>query len=135
MALVTKTIRCAVCGSSDVAFDGKTYHCASCGTDSEVGMPAADLAAVNPPAPAVQESGHCQLGQRESSADQVKRPSLIFSMGASPSHRARYGHRTRYSFCGDTRKPSGSVSRTVFLCCHMATASWPMSEPARQRAQ
>ena len=23
MALVTKTIRCAVCGSSDVAFDGK----------------------------------------------------------------------------------------------------------------
>ena len=46
MALVTKTIRCAVCGSSDVAFDGKTYHCASCGTDSEVGMPAADLAAV-----------------------------------------------------------------------------------------
>ena len=34
MALVTKTIRCAVCGSSDVAFDGKTYHCASCGTDS-----------------------------------------------------------------------------------------------------
>ena len=47
MALVTKTIRCAVCGSSDVAFDGKTYHCASCGTDSEVSMPAADLAAVN----------------------------------------------------------------------------------------
>ena len=46
MALVTKTICCAVCGSSDVAFDGKTYHCASCGTDSEVGMPAADLAAV-----------------------------------------------------------------------------------------
>ena len=47
MALVTKTIRCAVCGSSDVAFDGKIYHCASCGTDSEVSMPAADLAAVN----------------------------------------------------------------------------------------
>ena len=41
MALVTKTIRCAVCGSSDVAFDGKIYHCASCGTDSEVSMPAA----------------------------------------------------------------------------------------------
>ena len=47
MALVTKTIRCAVCGSSDVAFDGKTYHCASCGTDSEFPMSAADLAAVN----------------------------------------------------------------------------------------
>ena len=47
MALVTKTIRCAVCGSSDVAFDGKVYHCASCGTDSEVSMPAADLAEVN----------------------------------------------------------------------------------------
>lgn len=47
MALVTKTTRCAVCGSSDVAFDGKIYHCASCGTDSEVSMPAADLAAVN----------------------------------------------------------------------------------------
>ena len=46
MALVTKMIRCAVCGSSDVAFDGKIYHCASCGTDSEVSMPAADLAAV-----------------------------------------------------------------------------------------
>ena len=28
-------------------FDGKIYHCASCGTDSEVSMPAADLAAVN----------------------------------------------------------------------------------------
>ena len=26
MALVTKMIRCAVCGSSDVSFDGKTYH-------------------------------------------------------------------------------------------------------------
>ena len=47
MALVTKMIRCAVCGSSDVAYDGKTYHCATCGTDSEVSMPAADIAAVN----------------------------------------------------------------------------------------
>ena len=26
MALVTKMTRCAVCGSSDVSFDGKTYH-------------------------------------------------------------------------------------------------------------
>ena len=46
MALVTKMIRCAVCGSSDVSFDGKTYHCATCGTDSDVSMPAAALAAV-----------------------------------------------------------------------------------------
>ena len=35
MALVTKMTRCAVCGSSDVSFDGKTYHCATCGTDSD----------------------------------------------------------------------------------------------------
>ena len=27
MALVTKTIRCAVCGSSSVSYDGKTYNC------------------------------------------------------------------------------------------------------------
>ena len=47
MALVTKMTRCAVCGSSDVSFDGKTYHCATCGTDSDVSMPAADIAAVN----------------------------------------------------------------------------------------
>ena len=47
MALVTKMTRCAVCGSSDVSFDGKTYHCAPCGTDSDVSMPAADIAAVN----------------------------------------------------------------------------------------
>ena len=47
MALVTKLTRCAVCGSSDVSFDGKTYHCATCGTDSDVSMPAADIAAVN----------------------------------------------------------------------------------------
>ena len=42
MALVTKTIRCAVCGSSDVAYDGKT-----CGTNSDAPMSAADLAVVN----------------------------------------------------------------------------------------
>lgn len=47
MALVTKTIRCAVCGSSDVAYDGKTYHCAACGTNSDAPMSAADLAVVN----------------------------------------------------------------------------------------
>ena len=47
MALVTKTIRCAVCGSSDVNFDGKTYICNSCGTHSAEPMSAADLAVVN----------------------------------------------------------------------------------------
>ncbi len=47
MALVTKTIRCAVCGSSAVTFDGKNYICAECGTTSAQAMPAADLAAVN----------------------------------------------------------------------------------------
>ena len=46
MALVTKTIRCAVCGSSAVTFDGKNYICAECGTTSAQAMPAADLAAV-----------------------------------------------------------------------------------------
>ena len=47
MALVTKTIRCAACGSSAVTFDGKNYICAECGARSEQAMPAADLAAVN----------------------------------------------------------------------------------------
>ena len=47
MALVTKTIRCAVCGSSSVSYDGKTYNCDACGTHSERPMAAADLAAVN----------------------------------------------------------------------------------------
>ena len=47
MALVTKTIRCAVCGSSSVSYDGKTYNCDACGAHSEQPMAAADLAAVN----------------------------------------------------------------------------------------
>ena len=49
MALVTSMVRCAVCGSSTVVFneESRTYHCASCGTNSDVPMPAADLAAVN----------------------------------------------------------------------------------------
>ncbi len=47
MALVTKTIRCAVCGSSSVSYDGKTYNCDACGAHSERPMAAADLAAVN----------------------------------------------------------------------------------------
>ena len=47
MALVTSMIRCAVCGSSDVTYDGKIYRCPTCGANSEAPMPAADLAAVN----------------------------------------------------------------------------------------
>ncbi len=48
MALVTKMIRCAVCGSSDVTYDGKAvYHCGACGADCDHPMSAADLAAVN----------------------------------------------------------------------------------------
>ena len=47
MALVTKTIRCAVCGSSSVAYDGKTYICDACGAHKEQPMAAGDLAAVN----------------------------------------------------------------------------------------
>ena len=47
MALVTSMSRCAVCGSRDVAYDGKIYHCSTCGANSEAPMPAADLAAVN----------------------------------------------------------------------------------------
>ena len=47
MALVTKSIRCAVCGSSSVSYDGKTYNCDACGAHSERPMAAADLAAVN----------------------------------------------------------------------------------------
>ena len=48
MALVTKMIRCAKCGSSEVVYDGKAvYHCAACGADCDHPMPAADLATVN----------------------------------------------------------------------------------------
>ena len=49
MALITKMNRCAVCGSSAVAYNesAHTYHCASCGSDCAHTMPAADLAIVN----------------------------------------------------------------------------------------
>ena len=30
-----------------VAYDGKTYHCAACGTNSDAPMSAADLALIN----------------------------------------------------------------------------------------
>lgn len=47
MALVTKMIRCAVCGSSDVKYDRTQYHCAACGAHRDRPMPAADLADIN----------------------------------------------------------------------------------------
>ena len=47
MALITKTIRCATCGSTAVTVDGKNYICADCGARNDHPMSAADLAAVN----------------------------------------------------------------------------------------
>ena len=49
MAIVSKTTRCAVCGSTDVTFSEATkrYHCASCGADEAHAMNAADVAAIN----------------------------------------------------------------------------------------
>ncbi len=49
MALISKVIRCAQCGSSDVTYreDTKLYHCACCGADCDHTMPAADLATLN----------------------------------------------------------------------------------------
>ena len=49
MAIVSKTTRCAVCGSTDVMFSETTkhYHCASCGADEAHAMNAADVAAIN----------------------------------------------------------------------------------------
>ena len=47
MALITKTIRCAACGSTAVTVDGKNYICADCGARNDHPMSAADLAAVN----------------------------------------------------------------------------------------
>ena len=49
MAIVSKTTRCAVCGSTDVTFSEATkrYHCTSCGADEAHAMNAADVAAIN----------------------------------------------------------------------------------------
>lgn len=47
MALLTRMIRCAVCGSSDVTYDGKIYCCPTCGANRDAPMPAPDLASVN----------------------------------------------------------------------------------------
>ena len=35
MALITKTIRCATCGSTAVTVDGKNYICADCGARND----------------------------------------------------------------------------------------------------
>ena len=57
MAIVSKTTRCAVCGSTDVTFSEATkrYHCASC---------AADVAAINSIA---------ALGDTEGKLDELRR--------------------------------------------------------------
>lgn len=47
MALVTKMVRCALCGSSDVRYDKGRYDCAACGARSEHPMSAADIANIN----------------------------------------------------------------------------------------
>ncbi len=47
MALISKTNRCAVCGSSEVTYRGGLYHCAACGAEQQELMPAADVAAIN----------------------------------------------------------------------------------------
>lgn len=49
MALISKTNRCAVCGSSAVTYceDSRLYHCGDCGADCDHPMPAADIAAIN----------------------------------------------------------------------------------------
>ena len=66
MAIVSKTTRCAVCGSTDVTFSETTkrYHCASCGADEAHSMPAADLAAVN---------SILALGDTEGKLDELRR--------------------------------------------------------------
>lgn len=49
MAIVSKMIRCAACGSTAVTYSEGTglYRCADCGAQRPDAMPAADLAAVN----------------------------------------------------------------------------------------
>ena len=66
MAIVSKTTRCAVCGSTDVTFSEATkhYHCASCGAERPDSMPAADLAAVN---------SILALGDTEGKLDELRR--------------------------------------------------------------
>lgn len=66
MAIISKTTRCAVCGSTDVTFSEATkrYHCASCGADEAHAMNAADVAAINSIA---------ALGDTEGKLDELRR--------------------------------------------------------------
>ena len=76
MAIVSKTTRCAVCGSTDVTFSEATkrYHCASCGADEAHAMNAADVAAINSIA---------ALGDTEGKLDELRRryPNLDITSG------------------------------------------------------
>ncbi len=83
MAIVSKTTRCAVCGSTDVTFSEATkrYHCASCGADEAHAMNAADVAAINSiaalgdtEAPPLSQPGHHQLDPREPRPDVILPP-------------------------------------------------------------
>ena len=49
MALISKTNRCVVCGSSEVVFDKESglYRCAACGAESKELMPVSDVTAIN----------------------------------------------------------------------------------------
>ena len=49
MALISKTNRCVVCGSSEVVFDKESglYRCAACGAESKELMPVSDAADIN----------------------------------------------------------------------------------------
>ena len=49
MALISKTNRCVVCGSSEEVFDKESglYRCATCGAESKALMPVSDAAAIN----------------------------------------------------------------------------------------
>ena len=49
MALISKTNRCVVCGSSEVVFDKESglSRCATCGAESKELMPVSDAAAIN----------------------------------------------------------------------------------------
>ena len=49
MALISKTNRCVVCGSSEVVFDKESglYRCAACGAESKELMPVSAAAAIN----------------------------------------------------------------------------------------
>ncbi len=81
MAIVSKTTRCAVCGSTDVTFSEATkrYHCASCGADEAHAMNAADVAAINSIA---------ALGDTEGKLDELRRRYPNLTSPAGPARTA-----------------------------------------------